>query len=136
MNVSTSKIWNESNCSKSTFNIFKTALTLLLPKFFTWIDKTINESDEVWRWVHWKYVISQIIWKLHAIVKNNLSYLVVTNDIKLNQQKMNESDTVRSWVHQTYVMICIIVKFNSFKNNFYYLDITNYARFNRQINEW
>ena len=39
----------------------KTALTLLLPIMFDWIDNAMNDSDEVWRYVHQRYVMSQII---------------------------------------------------------------------------
>ena len=45
----------------------KTALTFLLPMMFDGIDVTINESGEVWSWLHQKYVMIQIRNKLHSI---------------------------------------------------------------------
>ena len=38
-----------------------TTLTLLLLTMFDWINKKINVSDEVWRRVHQKYGMSQIV---------------------------------------------------------------------------
>ena len=44
-----------------------TSLNFLLPVMFDWIGKTMNESDEVWRWLHQKYGMSQIIQIFHSI---------------------------------------------------------------------
>ena len=37
------------------------ALTLILSLMFDWMEETINDSDEVCRWVHQKYGVSQIV---------------------------------------------------------------------------
>ena len=87
MNVSASKICNESIHTKIEFNRGKISLTLILPTMFHWNEKTMNKSDEVWRWVHQKYLISRIIKKLYLIKTNNSSYLAVTEDVCLDQQK-------------------------------------------------
>ena len=52
MKVSASKIWNESNHKKLLSIEKRTTLTLLLRTTFDWIDETMNEGDDVWRWVH------------------------------------------------------------------------------------
>ena len=57
----------------------------MLPQMFYFVDKTMNDSDEVWRWVHQKYVMSPIISKLLSIYKY-FSYLTVTNNAWLNLQ--------------------------------------------------
>ena len=36
-------------------------------KMFNGINKTMNVSEEVWRRVHWKYVMSQVIQKLKLV---------------------------------------------------------------------
>ena len=46
MNLSASKIFNESNHTKIAFDK-KTALTLLLPAMFDWINEGMNDSNEV-----------------------------------------------------------------------------------------
>ena len=61
-----------------------TARTLLLLMLLYWIYVTMNDSDEVWRWVHQKYVIIPIVQKLHSTGKYICSYLAVANDIWLN----------------------------------------------------
>ena len=45
----------------------ETALTLLLQIMFYWVENKMNESDEVWRWVHQKYEMSWIIQKFNSI---------------------------------------------------------------------
>ena len=40
---------------------------LMLLTMFNWIIKIMNYSDEVWSWLHQKYLMSRIIQKLHAI---------------------------------------------------------------------
>ena len=47
MNVSASKLWNESNHTK--LNSVKNALTSLLPMMFNLIKEKMNEIDEVLR---------------------------------------------------------------------------------------
>ena len=54
------------------FNTKIAAFTFLFSTMFDWIKEMINESDEVWRWLHWKYGMSQIVQNLHSIKKNIL----------------------------------------------------------------
>ena len=55
------------------------APTLMLPTMLNWIEKTMNENEEVWRWVHLKYGMSRIMQKLLSIgEKNALSLLLPT----------------------------------------------------------
>ena len=61
------------------------ALTFLLPTIFFWIDKIMNDSDEVWRWLHEKYGMSRIIQNVHSI-KNSYSYLAITDNVRLNRK--------------------------------------------------
>ena len=49
--------------------------------------KIIDKSDWVWMWVHQKYVMSGIVWKLHSFETNNCSYISVPDDGFLNQPK-------------------------------------------------
>ena len=49
---------------KNIQSILTTALTFLLPMIFYWIDKTLNESDEVCGWVNEKHGMSWIIQKI------------------------------------------------------------------------
>ena len=76
MNVIASKIRNVSNRTKL-YSTKKMALTSLLTTIFYWINETMNVSNEVWMWVHWKYVMSQIIKKLYQFGTNNWTYLAV-----------------------------------------------------------
>ena len=46
------------NCIQSKQKI---ALTLMLTSMFYWIAETMEVSDEVWMWVHWKLVTSPIV---------------------------------------------------------------------------
>ena len=89
--VGASKIWNEPNHRKFTFDWKTTAPTLLLPIMFNWIDKTMNDIDEVWRWVHQKYGMSQIVQKLHSILKTDL-ILLLQMMFDWIYKTMNESD--------------------------------------------
>ena len=43
----------------------KNAPTLLFQKIFDFIKETMNEGDEVWKWVHKNYEMSQIIRKFN-----------------------------------------------------------------------
>ena len=59
----------------------------MFPTTVGWIEKTMNVSDEVWIWVHWKYGMSEIIWKFYSIDTINCSYLDVPNYGRSNQRK-------------------------------------------------
>ena len=48
--------------------------------------KIIDVNDEVWMWMHQKYVTTQIVQKFYWVKTNNCPYLAVTGDILLNQQ--------------------------------------------------
>ena len=85
MKVSSSKICNESNHTKLTFNRGGNSLTLLFTTIFDWIDK-INR-------------------------KRKFTYLAVPGDVQFNQQKLNRSDEVWSLVHWKYGMIKTIRNF-------------------------
>ena len=63
-----------------------TAFTSLFLAMFDWINKTMNESDEVWRWLHQKYVMVRIVWKLYSFETNKCIYLDVPGNGKLNWQ--------------------------------------------------
>ena len=56
----------------------------MLPTIFNSIDKAMNDSDEIRRWVHQKYGMSLILRRLYSVKKS--TYLAVTDDIQLNQQ--------------------------------------------------
>ena len=72
MKVSASKMWNFLNHT-NLHSIGKTALILLLWMIFNWINKKMNESDEVLILVHQKYGMSGIMQKIHSIRKKLLS---------------------------------------------------------------
>ena len=72
MKLSASKIWNYSNCTKVSSNQNKQLLLPCCNHVFRLSQQEINERDEVWRWLHKKIGMSQILLKLHAI-KNNFS---------------------------------------------------------------
>ena len=93
-----------------------TAITLLLPTIFNWIDKTMNDIDALWRWVHLKHVMSLIIQKLHSFKKTALTLLLQTI-FDWIEKIMNESDAVWRWVHQKYEMSWFIQKPYSIKKN-------------------
>ena len=61
----------EGEC-KHCIQLKKSALTLLLMEMFDGIDETMNESDELLRWVLQKYGMSRIIGNLHSIEKQLL----------------------------------------------------------------
>ena len=62
MKISASKICNESNHTKISFNRIKTAdLTLLLRTIFDWTNEIMNDKYALWRWVHQKYGMSRIM---------------------------------------------------------------------------
>ena len=63
------------------------ALTSILLTVFDWIDKTMNESDEEWRWVHQNYGTIWIIHKLYLFETKKCTYLSVTVNVKLNRRK-------------------------------------------------
>ena len=137
MNASSSKICNESNCTKIVFNQSKkNTLTSLLPDMADWIDKTINAVDEVWMWVHQKYVMSQIVWELYSVkTKKSLTSLFSTMVNWINET-MNESDEVWRWVHQNYGMSRIVQTFYSIDTKKCTdLSITNDSCSNWQNNE-
>ena len=58
-------------------------------------------SDEVWMWIHKKYVMSRIVQKLSSFRTNNFTYLALTNNDRVNQQTMKlitcNSKTVKYW---------------------------------------
>ena len=75
MTVSALKILNESNCTEICIKLKQaTALTLLFPPMFDWINKTMNVSDEVWRWVYQNYGMSQIIQKHYKKLQGLLMF--------------------------------------------------------------
>ena len=71
MNVSASKIFNESNCMRF-------ALMLLFPTMFDWIIETMYLSDEVWKWVYQKYGMSQILQKSFKKLQGVLLFQFIT----------------------------------------------------------
>ena len=58
------------------FNTKIAAFTFLFSTMFDLIKEMINESDEVWRWSHWKYGMSQIVQNLHSIKKKSFTLLL------------------------------------------------------------
>ena len=46
----------------------------------------MNDSDEWWRGVHRRYVMSWIVKKMHSIGGVNCAYLAVTNNVWFNQR--------------------------------------------------
>ena len=48
--------------------------------------KIIDVSDEVWMWVHWKYIIVRILWNFYSVKTNRCSYLDVPENGLLNRQ--------------------------------------------------
>ena len=75
--MSASKIFNESNRTRFTFNQNKTALTLLLPIIFNLIDETMNGSNAELMWFHQKYGMSRLIPILHYIKKKSITLLLL-----------------------------------------------------------
>ena len=67
------------------------SLTSLFPAMLYWIDRTTNVSDVLWMWLHQKYEMNQIIFKIYLAETNNCSYLAVTDDGKLNKQNYEKS---------------------------------------------
>ena len=57
-------------------------------------NETMNESDEVRRWVHWKYGMSQIIQKLHAIEKKTAPPLMSPMMFDWIEKIINDSDAL------------------------------------------
>ena len=60
--------WKKYN--QSGYFYYLTFLLLIMPNL---IYKKMSVSDEVWRWVHWKYGMSQIVQNVHSIKINNCS---------------------------------------------------------------
>ena len=50
--------------------------------------KIINVSGKVWMWVHWKYGMSPIVGKLYPFGGGKWSYFSVSEDFRLNRQKI------------------------------------------------
>ena len=127
---------NDSNHMKISFNKNKTtALTYLLTKIFEWIDKIMNKSGEIRRWVHHKYVMSQIIQKIYAL-KKNCSYLAVTEIFRLNQR----NDELYWWIMKVRASK-IWNESNHTKNSFKkknctYLAVTEDVQLNQRKDKW
>ena len=68
--------------------------TSLSPTILYWINKGMNKSDEVWRWVHPKYVMSWIIRKLHSIKTITAITFLLPNIFVWINERINESDTL------------------------------------------
>ena len=86
MNLSALEICNESNCTEICLKLEQaTSLTLLFPTIFDWINKTMDVSDEVWRWVFQNYGMSQIVQKY-------FKHLQIESAVNL-------SDEVWRWVY-------------------------------------
>ena len=82
----------------------------------------MDVSDAVWRWVQ----------KLHSMIKS-FSYLAVTNDVWLNQQKNEWEWWSMKMIASKYRMGLIIHEYYPIKNNnCSYLDVTDYVQLNRQ----
>ena len=101
---------------KNSFNKKTAAITLPLLKMFNWIDKTMNESDEVWRWVNKK------IWNEpnHTKIafnrkKTTALTLLLPTVLDLIIKTTNDSDEAWRLLHQKYGMSRIIQKFHSTK---------------------
>ena len=109
--MSASKIWNESNHTKISSDR-KIYLTLLLPIMFDGINKTVNESDEVWRLLHRKYGMSRIVRKYIRPKKTDLTLLLLMM-FDLMDETMNDSDEMWRWVHYKYGMIRNVKQLNS-----------------------
>ena len=74
---------------------------------FNWIDKSMNESDIVWRWAHQKYVMFQIGQKINSIGKTTALTLLLQMMFDWIDVTINESDEIWRWVQQKYEMIRI-----------------------------
>ena len=75
----------------------------MLPKLLDGIDETINENDEVWRWVHLKYGISPIVLKLYMINLITALTFLLPMMFYLIDETMNKSDELLRLVNQKYV---------------------------------
>ena len=87
-----------------------TDITLLLPTIFYWINETMNEIDEVWRWMYWKYGMSPIVQKLHSVEKRTALTLLLPTMFDWINKTMNGSDEIWRRVHQKYGMSWIVKK--------------------------
>ena len=91
------------------------ALTLLLKTMFCGINETMNYSYEVWRWLHQKYVMIQIVQNYIWSRKKTALALLLPIMFDWIDNTMNESDEVWRYVHQRYVMSKIVLKLHSIK---------------------
>ena len=82
----------------------------MLLTMFELIYETMNQSDEVWRWVHQKYAMIQIVKNdIHLKLTTDLTLLLPMMLYWINET-INHSDEVCGWLHQKYVMSWIIQK--------------------------
>ena len=72
-------------------------------------EKTINESDKVWMWVHQKHVMSSIIQKFHSMKTTALILLLLIMFGWIDKTMM-ESDELWMRVDQKYEMSRIVQK--------------------------
>ena len=139
MKVSASKICNDSIHKKIAFVRGETARNLLLLTVFDWINKMMNESDEVWKWVHQKYVIGLIIQKLHSIeeVKLVLPFCYQQCLIELTKKLMRVMKYEDEWIKICNESIHTKIGFiRGGGGGALYLYVTDYAWLDQPKNEW
>ena len=79
-----------------------TAITSLLLTMVDWINKTMNASDELWRWVHQNYGMSWILNKLYSIETEKYLTSLLPTMVSWIDKTMNDSDEVWIFVHQNH----------------------------------
>ena len=62
------------------------ALNLILLTMFYLIDETMNDSDEVWKWVNQNYGICLVVRKFYWVERKKHTHLTVPGDVRLNWQ--------------------------------------------------
>ena len=88
MKVSAAKLCNDLNHTKIAYNWEKQLLLLFCYQqflikstkgwigdmIFDGISESMDGREEVWRWLHRKYVMSQIIQKLHSTIDKRMTH--------------------------------------------------------------
>ena len=86
------------------------SLTVFLLTMFNWINETMIESDKVWRLLHQRYGMSQIVKKyIHLKLKTALTLLLLMMFCWI-EKNIDESDEVCWWLHQNIWISRIIQK--------------------------
>ena len=103
----------------------KTDLTLLLLMMFDLMDETMNDSDEMWRWVHYKYGMIRNVKKLNSTGWGTALTLLLPMMLNWIHETINESGAVWRLVHLKYGMSRLIQKFHWIIKKCSYIAVTD-----------